>query len=494
MLDTLKTTLKLKNPSLLREQAYIDGAWVGAAAGGTFPVTNPADGSLVANVPQLGVAETKAAIEAANAAWPAWRSKTAKERAAILRRWYDLMVANKDDLAAIMTAEQGKPLAESAGEVMYGASFIEWFAEEAKRVYGDVIPTHLPDRRILTIKQSVGVVAAVTPWNFPNAMITRKAGPAMAAGCPVVIKPASETPLSALALAALAEEAGVPAGGFIVFTTTDSRAVGKELTESPLVRKFSFTGSTEVGKTLIRQCASTVKKVSMELGGNAPFIVFDDADVDAAVQGAIISKYRNAGQTCVCANRVYVQESVYDEFVEKFTAAVQQLKVGRGEEAGVNIGPMISQSAIDKVEELMADATSKGARVVEGGKSHELGGLFYQPTVVSGVTAEMAFAREEIFGPVAPVFQFSTEEEVVRLANDTEFGLAAYFYARDLGRVFRVAEQLEYGMVCINDGILSTEVAPFGGVKESGVGREGSKYGIDEYIEIKYITLAGINS
>ena len=338
------------------------------------------------------------------------------------------------------------------------------------------------------------MVAAVTPWNFPNAMITRKAGPAMAAGCPVVIKPASETPLSALALAALAEEAGVPAGVFNVITTTDSRAVGKELTESPLVRKFSFTGSTEVGKTLIRQCASTVKKVSMELGGNAPFIVFDDADVDAAVQGAIISKYRNAGQTCVCANRVYVQESVYDEFVEKFTAAVQQLKVGRGEEAGVNIGPMISQSAIDKVEELMADATSKGARVVEGGKSHELGGLFYQPTVVSGVTAEMAFAREEIFGPVAPVFQFSTEEEVVRLANDTEFGLAAYFYARDLGRVFRVAEQLEYGMVCINDGILSTEVAPFGGVKESGVGREGSKYGIDEYIEIKYITLAGINS
>jgi len=494
MLDTLKTTLKLKNPSLLREQAYIDGAWVGAAAAGTFPVTNPADGSGVANVPQLGVAETKAAIEAANAAWPAWRSKTAKERAAILRRWYDLMVAHKDDLAAIMTAEQGKPLAESAGEVMYGASFIEWFAEEAKRVYGDVIPTHLPDRRILTIKQSVGVVAAVTPWNFPNAMITRKAGPAMAAGCPVVIKPASETPLSALALAALAEEAGVPAGVFNVITTTDSRAVGKELTESPLVRKFSFTGSTEVGKTLIRQCASTVKKVSMELGGNAPFIVFDDADVDAAVQGAIISKYRNAGQTCVCANRVYVQESVYDEFVEKFTAAVQQLKVGRGEEAGVNIGPMISQSAIDKVEELMADATSKGARVVEGGKSHELGGLFYQPTVVSGVTAEMAFAREEIFGPVAPVFQFSTEEEVVRLANDTEFGLAAYFYARDLGRVFRVAEQLEYGMVCINDGILSTEVAPFGGVKESGVGREGSKYGIDEYIEIKYITLAGINS
>ena len=493
MLDTLKTTLKLKNSNLLREQAYIDGAWVSAADGGTFPVTNPADGSLVANVPQLGVAETRSAIEAASAAWPAWRSRTAKERAAILRRWFDLMVANKDDLAAIMTAEQGKPLAESAGEVMYGASFIEWFAEEAKRVYGDVIPTHLPDRRILTIKQSVGVVAAVTPWNFPNAMITRKSGPAMAAGCPVVIKPASETPLSALALAVLAEEAGVPAGVFNVITTTDSRAVGKELTESPLVRKFSFTGSTEVGKILIQQCASTVKKVSMELGGNAPFIVFDDADVDAAVKGAIASKYRNAGQTCVCANRVYVQEGIYDEFVTKFTEAVRELKVGRGEEAGVSVGPMISRSAIDKVEELMADATSKGARVVEGGALHELGGLFYRPTVVSGVTADMAFAREEIFGPVAPVFKFKTEEEVIALANATEFGLASYFYARDLGRVFRVAEELEYGMVCVNDGILSTEVAPFGGVKESGIGREGSKYGIDEYIEIKYITLAGIN-
>jgi succinate-semialdehyde dehydrogenase/glutarate-semialdehyde dehydrogenase len=494
MLDTLKTTLNLKKPALLREQAYIDGGWVDAACGGTFPVTNPADGSLVAKVPQLGVAETRAAIAAAAAAWPAWRAKTAKERAAILRRWFDLVVASKDDLAAIMTAEQGKPLAESAGEVMYGASFIEWFAEEGKRVYGDVIPTHLPDRRILTIKQSVGVVAAVTPWNFPNAMITRKAAPAMAAGCPVVIKPASETPLSALALAVLAEEAGVPAGVFNVITTKDSRGVGKELTESPLVRKFSFTGSTEVGKTLIRQCASTVKKVSMELGGNAPFIVFDDADIDAAVKGAIASKYRNAGQTCVCANRVYVQDGVHDEFVEKFTTAVRELKVGRGEESGVNIGPMISQSAIDKVEELMADATSKGARVIEGGALHDLGGLFYQPTVVSGVTADMAFAREEIFGPVAPVFRFKTEAEVIELANATEFGLAAYFYARDLGRVWRVAEGLEYGMVCINDGILSTEVAPFGGVKESGVGREGSKYGIEEYIEIKYIAMAGLNA
>jgi len=494
MLDTLKTTLKLKNPSLLREQSYINGAWVAAENGETFAITNPADGSLVAHVPQLGVPETKVAIEAANAAWPAWRNKTAKERAAILRRWFDLMLANKEDLAAIMTAEQGKPLAESAGEIMYGASFIEWFAEEAKRMYGDVIPTHLPDRRIITIKQGVGVVAAITPWNFPNAMITRKAGPAMAAGCPVVIKPASETPLSALALAELAEQAGVPAGVFNVITTTDSRGVGKEMTESPLVRKFSFTGSTEVGKILIRQCASTVKKVSMELGGNAPFIVFDDADIDSAVSGAIISKYRNAGQTCVCANRIYVQEAVFDEFVEKFTAAVQALKVGRGEETGVNIGPMISTSAIDKVEEMLTDAKAKGARVVEGGERHVLGGLFYQPTVVSGVTADMAFATEEIFGPVAPVFKFSSEEEVIEMANATEFGLASYFYARDLGRVFRVAEELEYGMVCVNDGILSTETAPFGGVKESGSGREGSKYGLDEYTEVKYITLAGINT
>jgi succinate-semialdehyde dehydrogenase/glutarate-semialdehyde dehydrogenase len=393
-----------------------------------------------------------------------------------------------------MTSEQGKPLFESAGEVMYGASFIEWFAEEGKRVYGDVIPTHMPDRRIIVIKQPVGVVAAVTPWNFPNAMITRKAGPALAAGCPIVIKPASETPLSALALAVLAEEAGIPAGVFNVLTTRKSREVGKELTESPLVRKFSFTGSTGVGKQLIQQCASTVKKVSMELGGNAPFIVFDDADVDAAVQGAIISKYRNAGQTCVCANRVYVQDGVYDEFVQKFIAAVQALKVGRGEEEGVNIGPMISEDAVSKVEELLQDSIGKGASVVEGGQRHDLGGLFYQPTVVRDVTADMAFATEEIFGPVAPVFRFSDEQEVIDLANATEFGLASYFYARDLGRVWRVAEALEYGMVCINDGILSTEVAPFGGVKESGLGREGSKYGIDEFVEIKYITMAGLGS
>jgi len=494
MLDKIKTAPKLKNPDLLREQAYIDGQWVSSAGGETFPVTNPADDSLLANVAQLGVAETRQALEAADAAWPAWRKRTAKDRAALLRRWYELILENKDDLAALMTAEQGKPTAESAGEVMYGASFIEWFAEEGKRIYGDMIPTHMPDRRIMVIKQSVGVVAAITPWNFPNAMITRKAAPAMAAGCPIVIKPASETPLSALALAELAHQAGIPAGVFNVVTTTNSREVGKEMTESPLVRKFSFTGSTGVGKILIQQCASTVKKVSMELGGNAPFIVFDDADVDAAVSGAIISKYRNAGQTCVCANRIYVQEGVYDEFVEKFTDAVQQLKIGRGDEEGVNIGPMISTSAVEKVEELLGDAVEKGGSVVAGGSRHALGGLFFEPTVVSNATADMAFATEEIFGPIAPVFKFKTEQEAIDLANATEYGLASYFYARDLGRVFRVAEELEYGMVCINDGILSTEVAPFGGVKESGSGREGSKYGIDEYIEIKYVTLAGLNS
>ncbi len=494
MTQSGNATLKLKNPALLHEQAYINGAWVAAASGDTFPVTNPADGSELAQVAELGADETRQAVEAAAAAWPEWRKRTAKDRAALLRRWYDLILENKDDLAAIMTAEQGKPLAESAGEVMYGASFIEWFAEEGKRLYGDVIPTHMTDRRIIVIKQSVGVVAAITPWNFPNAMITRKAAPALAAGCPIVIKPASETPLSALALAELAHQAGIPAGVFNVVTTTQSGAVGKVLTENPLVRKFSFTGSTGIGKLLIRQCASTVKKVSMELGGNAPFIVFDDADIDAAVKGAIISKYRNAGQTCVCANRIYVQAGVYDEFVEKFTAAVGDLKVGRGEESGVSIGPMISASAIDKVEELLEDAVNKGGEVVAGGSRHQLGGLFFQPTIVKGASRDMAFATEEIFGPVAPIFKFETEQEAIELANATEYGLASYFYARDLGRVFRVAEELEYGMVCINDGILSTEVAPFGGVKESGSGREGSKYGIDEYVEIKYLTLAGLNA
>jgi len=492
MTNKTENLLNLNNPALFRQQAYIDGAWVGADDSSTFKVSNPADGSILTSVPNQGVAETRRAIEAANAAWPQWRSKTAKERAAILRLWFNLMLENKDDLAKLMTAEQGKPLAESAGEVMYGASFVEWFAEEGKRVYGDVIPTHMNDRRLVVIKQSVGVVACITPWNFPNAMITRKAGPALAAGCPVVIKPASETPLSALALAELADQAGIPAGIFNIVTTTNSRDVGREMTESPLVRKFSFTGSTGVGKQLIKQCASTVKKVSMELGGNAPFIVFDDADIDSAVKGAVISKYRNAGQTCVCANRFYVQDAVYDEFVGKFTVAVQELKVGRGEDAGVSIGPLISESAVEKVEELLADSIEKGAVVVEGGHRHALGGHFYEPTIVKGATTAMEFAREEIFGPVAPIFRFKDENEVIELANATEFGLASYFYARDIGRVWRVAEGLEYGMVCINDGILSTEVAPFGGVKESGSGREGSKYGIDEFIEIKAITMAGL--
>ncbi len=494
MPDNPKMTLTLSNPALFREQSFVNGEWVSAVNGAMFEVSNPADGTLLARVAEVGVAGARAAIEAANAAWPAWRAKTARERSAVLRRWFELILENKDDLARLMTAEQGKPIAEALGEITYGASFVEWFAEEAKRVYGDVIPTHLADRRIITIKQPVGVVAAITPWNFPNAMITRKAAPALAAGCPIVIKPAPETPLSALALAELAAQAGIPAGVFNVITTTNAQEVGVELTKNPVVRKFSFTGSTAVGKILIRQCASTVKKVSMELGGNAPFIVFDDADLDAAVQGAITSKYRNAGQTCVCANRIYVQEAVYDEFVQKFTSGVQQLKVGRGDEAGVVIGPMITADAVDKVEQLLRDATDKGAQVTEGGNRHELGGQFYQPTVVSGVTADMAFARKEIFGPVAPVFKFSTEEEVIELANATEFGLASYFYARDLGRVFRVVEALEYGMVCVNDGILSTEIAPFGGVKESGIGREGSKYGIDEFIEMKYVTLAGMNS
>jgi succinate-semialdehyde dehydrogenase/glutarate-semialdehyde dehydrogenase len=484
--------MKLNNQDLLRDRAYIDGQWIAADDAISFEVTNPADGAKLLSVPELGTIETERAVEAAHAAWSGWRNRTAKERAAILRRWYDLILANKDDLAVIMTAEQGKPLAESAGEVMYGASFIEWFAEEGKRLYGDVIPTHMGDRRILVIRQSVGVVACITPWNFPNAMITRKAAPALAAGCPVVIKPAAETPLSALALAALAEEAGFPPGVFNIVTSTQSQAVGEVLTESPLVRKFSFTGSTAVGKQLIRQCASTVKKVSMELGGNAPFIVFDDADLDAAVQGAIVSKYRNAGQTCVCANRLYVQDGVYDAFVEKFIAATRELVVGRGEEDGVNVGPMISQGAVEKVEGLLADAVGKGAAVVEGGGRHTLGGHFFQPTIVRDATADMAFAREEIFGPIAPVFRFEEDEEVIDLANATEYGLAAYFYARDLGRVWRVAEGLEYGMVCINDGILSTELAPFGGMKESGMGREGSKYGIEEYVELKYITMAGL--
>ncbi len=492
MLDKTKTRLELKRPDLLREQAYINGEWVNADDDRTFSVTNPADASHVAEVPELTATETRRAIEAASEAWPDWRARTAKDRAAVLRRWYELLMENQDDLAKIMTAEQGKPIAESAGEVAYGASFIEWFAEEGKRLYGDVIPSHMNDRRIVVIKQPVGVVAAITPWNFPNAMITRKAAPGLAAGCTFVAKPASETPLSALALCVLAEEAGLPPGVLNIVTSTNSAEVGEELTTNELVRKFSFTGSTAVGKQLIKQCASTVKRVSMELGGNAPFIVFDDADIDAAVKGAVIAKYRNAGQTCVCANRIYVQGGVYDEFITKFTRAVDEMKVGRGDEEGVSIGPLISDSAITKVEELLEDAVSKGAQVTLGGSRHELGALFFEPTVVSHATQDMKVAREEIFGPLAPVFRFEDDADVITMANDTEFGLAAYFYARDIGRIWRVAEALEYGMVCINDGILSTELAPFGGVKESGVGREGSKYGIDEYVELKYMTMAGL--
>ncbi len=484
--------MQLKDASLLRDKAYIDGAWVGADSGKTFAVTNPADGRVIVEIPDMGAAETRRAIEAANAAWPAWRAKTAKERANILRKWFNLIMENQEDLAVLMTSEQGKPLAESRGEVAYGAAFVEWFAEEAKRVYGDTIPEHLPGRRIIVRKEPIGVVAAITPWNFPIAMITRKCAPALAAGCPVVAKPAGETPLCALALADLAERAGVPKGIFSVVTTARSSEVGGELTGNPIVRKLSFTGSTEVGKLLMRQCADTVKKVSFELGGNAPFIVFDDADLDAAVQGAIASKYRNTGQTCVCANRLYVQDGVYDAFAEKLAAAVNKLKVGPGLEGDVQQGPLINVKAVEKVEEHIADALKKGGRIVTGGKRHELGGTFFEPTIIADANMDMLCAIEETFGPVAPLFRFKTEADVIGLSNDTPFGLAAYFYSRDVGRVFRVAEALEFGIVGINEGIISTEVAPFGGVKESGIGREGSKYGIEDFVEIKYMCLGGI--
>ena len=486
--------MKLADPSLLKSAAYVDGAFVTAEAGGTFPVVNPATGETIAEVPDMGAAETRRAIAAAHAALPAWRGLLAKERAGLMRRWFDLMMANQEDLAVIMTSEQGKPLAESRGEIAYGASFIEWFAEEAKRVYGDVIPTFAHGRRIVVLKQAIGVVGAVTPWNFPNAMITRKAGPALAAGCPVVLKPAALTPLSALAIAELAHRAGIPKGVFNVITSKKSSEVGTELTESPLVAKFSFTGSTEVGKTLIRQCASTVKKVSMELGGNAPFIVFDDADLDEAVKGAIASKYRNMGQTCVCANRLLVQDGVYDAFAAKLTAAVKALKVGDGLAEGVQQGPLIEEKAVKKVEDLIASALDSGAKVVTGGHRHALGHTFFEPTVMIDVTPDMEIAREEIFGPVATLFRFKDEADAIRIANDTPFGLAAYFYARDIGRVWRVAEALEYGIVGINEGIISTEVAPFGGIKESGLGREGSKYGIEDYMEIKYLAMGGIGT
>ena len=477
----------LKDKSLLKEKCYIDGKWVSGKA--VIDVTNPVNEDVIASVPNLGAAETKSAIEAAAKAQKAWGLKPAKERTAILRKWYNLMLENQEDLAQIMTAEQGKPLAESRGEVVYGASFIEFFAEEAKRIYGETIPSPWPTSRIVTIRQPIGVVGAITPWNFPNAMITRKAGPALAAGCSFVCKPASETPLSALALGELAERAGIPAGVFNVVTGS-AKPIGGELTSNPLVRLLTFTGSTEIGKLLMQQCASTVKKVGMELGGNAPFIVFDDADLDAAVQGAMASKYRNAGQTCVCANRILVQDKVYDKFTEKFAEAVKKLKVGNGAEQGVTTGPLINPAAVKKVREHIDDAVKKGAKLVAGGK--ELGGNFFEPTILRDVTTEMAVAREETFGPVAPLFRFKTEEEAIRMANDTEFGLACYFYARDIGRIWRVAEGLEYGIVGINEGIISTEVAPFGGMKESGIGREGSKYGIEDFLEIKYLCMGGI--
>ncbi len=487
-------TLQLKDMALLRNQGFIDGQWAAADSGLMFPVTNPATGATLVQIADMGVAETRRAIDAAGRALPGWRAKTAKERAAVLRKWYDLILAHADDLALLMTSEQGKPLAEARGEVVYGASFIEWFAEEGKRTYGDVIPSWMPDRRVIVMKQPIGVCAAITPWNFPIAMITRKVAPALAAGCTVVAKPAEATPLSALALAHLAQLAGFPAGVFNVVVADAARApeIGLELCSNPTVRKVSFTGSTEVGRILLRQSADTVKKLSLELGGNAPFIVFDDADIDAAVEGAIASKYRNAGQTCVCANRIYVQDGVYDAFAEKFAAKVAQFKVGDGVEAGVVIGPLIEEAALAKVEAHIADAVAKGARVKVGGKRHALGGLFFEPTVLTDVTQPMRVSKEETFGPVAPLFRFHTDDEVLEMANDSEFGLASYFYARDIGRIFRVAEALESGMVCVNSGNLSTEVAPFGGVKQSGLGREGSRYGIDEYLEIKYLCLAGL--
>jgi succinate-semialdehyde dehydrogenase / glutarate-semialdehyde dehydrogenase len=483
----------LKNPDLLISAALVGDSWVEKASSGkTFDVLNPSSGEVITSLPDLGVEEARKAIDAAEIAQKEWAKKTGKERSAVLRKFNDLMVANADDLGAILTAEMGKPLAEAKGEILYGASFIEWFAEEAKRVYGDVIPGHQPDKRIVVIKQPVGVVASITPWNFPNAMIARKVGPALAVGCAFVAKPAAETPLSALAMAKLAQDAGLPKGLFSVITSKSSSEIGKEFCSNEKVRKITFTGSTEVGRILMRQSADQVKKTSMELGGNAPFIVFDDADLDAAVEGAMISKYRNNGQTCVCANRIYVQAGVYDAFAEKLAAAVSKMKVGDGFEDGVTTGPLISEDAVTKVIEHIDDAKSKGAKVMTGGDRHELGGTFFQPTILTGVTREMQVASDETFGPVAPLFKFETVEDVIEQANDTIFGLASYFYANDLSRVWRVAEALEYGMVGVNTGLISTEVAPFGGVKQSGQGREGSKYGCDDYLEIKYICLSGI--
>ena len=486
--------MNLSNPRLLRNQAYINGKWINASTEASFDVRNPYNGTVIGSVPDMGAEDTEAAVEAAQVAFLEWRSYSAGERAKLLERWHDLHIEHLEDLAILLTTEQGKPLAEARGEIAYGAAYIKWFAEEARRIYGDVIPGHSRDSRIMAIKQPVGVVSMITPWNFPNAMLARKAGPAMAAGCTVVAKPAEDTPLSALAMAYLAEEAGIPPGVFNVVPTNNPVAVGEVLTQHPLVRKLSFTGSTEVGKLLMRQCASTVKKVSLELGGNAPFIVFEDADLDAAVEGAIASKYRNAGQTCICANRIYAQESIYEEFVERLTTAVHQLKIGSGLEEGTLIGPLINEAAINKVESLVADAVDHGASVRTGGgrADEQDGGYFYQPTVLAGVTPSMAISEEEIFGPVAPVYPFGTDKEVIALANNTVYGLAAYFFGRDINRIWRVAEGLEYGMIGINTGKISTPVAPFGGVKQSGIGREGSRYGIEEYVEIKYLCFGGV--
>ena len=481
----------LSRKDLFRQQAYVAGQWLDADNSETLEVNNPANGELLGVVPKMGRRETRRAIEAAERAQKLWRAKSAKERAIILRKWFDLVMLHQDDLARIMTLEQGKPLAEAKGEIAYGAAYLEWYAEEGKRAYGDVIPGPASDRRIVVTKEPVGVCAAITPWNFPSAMITRKVGAALGAGCSIVVKPAAETPYSAFALCVLAEEAGVPTG-LISVVTGSATEIGKEMTSNPIVRKLSFTGSTEVGRILMSQCSDQIKKISLELGGNAPFIVFNDADLDAAVEGAMMSKYRNAGQTCVCANRIYVQDEIYDAFAEKFVAAVNQIKVGDGTVEGVNQGPLIDEAAVEKVQDHIADALSKGAKVATGGKSHSLGGLFFEPTVVTEVTSEMKVAREETFGPLAPLFRFKTEEEVVQMANNTEYGLAAYFYSRDIGRVWRVAEALEYGMVAINNGILSNEAAPFGGVKQSGIGREGAKYGLDDYMVIKYMLMGGI--
>lgn len=485
------TTLSLQDPGLLKNLCFIDDRWVGAADGATLAVRNPATGWLVGSIPDAGVGETQAAIRAAAQAFPGWKARTAEERARILRRWFELMLQHQEDLALLMTSEQGKPLAEARGEIAYAASFIEWFAEEARRVYGEVIPSPWPDKQIIVTREPVGVCAAITPWNFPAAMITRKVAPALAAGCTIIVKPATQTPLSALAMAELAQRAGLPAGVLNV-VTGNARVIGAELTASPVVRKLSFTGSTETGRLLAAQCAPTLKKMSLELGGNAPFIVFDDADLDAAVEGALASKFRNTGQTCVCSNRLLVQDGVYEAFAGKLAAAIAKLQVGNGLEPGVQQGPLIDSAALTKVEALVADAVAQGARVLSGGQRHALGGTFYEPTLLADVTPAMRLAREEIFGPVAPLFRFGTEAEAIALANDTEFGLAAYFYSRDVGRVWRVSRALDYGMVGINSGVISTAVAPFGGVKQSGMGREGSHHGIDEYLETKYLCLGGL--